>query len=69
MEFPFNGRGLPRRAADLPSRGAENAIVWLGRLGLRHMARVAVMTHGTRLLNAALYADKYLVLQIKRTIR
>ena len=54
--------------ADRPSRGAENAIVWLGRLGLRHMAHVVIMTHGTRVLNAALYADEYLILQIKGTI-
>jgi hypothetical protein len=67
MEFPFNGRGLPRGAADLPSRGADNAIVWLGRLGIRHMAHVVIMTR-TRLLNAAHYADEYLILQIKGTI-
>ena len=48
--------------------GTENAIVWLGHLGLRLMAHVVVMTHGKRLLNAALYADEYLVLQIKGTI-
>ena len=48
--------------------GAENAIVWLGRLGIRYMAHVVIMTHGTRLLNAAHYADEYLIFQIKRTI-
>ena len=45
-----------------------NAIVCLGRLGVRHMAHVVVMAHGTRLLTVALYADEYLVVQIKSTI-
>ena len=43
----------------------ENA---LGRLGVRHMAHVVVVAHGTRLLTVALYADGYLVVQIKSTI-
>jgi hypothetical protein len=42
--------------------------VCLGRLGVRHMAHVVVMAHGTRLLTVALYADEYLVVQIKSTI-
>jgi hypothetical protein len=54
--------------ADRPGRGAENAIVWLGRFGVRHMAHGVVVAHGTRLLTAALYADEYLVIQIKGTI-
>ena len=32
------------------------------------MARVAVTAHGTRLLTAALYADKYLAVQIKAAV-
>jgi hypothetical protein len=32
------------------------------------MARVAVMAHGARLLTAALYADKYLAVQIKTAV-
>ena len=54
--------------ADRPGRDAENAIVWLGRFGVRHMAHGVVVAHGTRLLTAALYADEYLVIQIKGTI-
>ena len=44
------------------------AVVSLGRLGGWHMARVVVMAHDIRLLTAALYADEYLVVQIKRTV-
>jgi hypothetical protein len=40
----------------------------LGRLGVRRMARVVVMAYGTRLLTAALYADEYLIVQIKGTV-
>jgi hypothetical protein len=58
----------PRGERSHAVRGAENAIVRLGRLGLRHMAHVVIMIHGTRLLNAAHYADEYLILQIKGTI-
>jgi hypothetical protein len=58
----------PRGGADRRGRGTEKAIVWLGRLRVRHMARVAVMAHGTRLLTAALYADKYLAVQIKAAV-
>ena len=54
--------------ADRPGRGAENAIVWLGRFGVRHMAHGVVVAHGTRLLTAALYADEYLIIQIKGMI-
>ena len=32
------------------------------------MAQVVVMAHGTRLLTVALYADEYLVVQIKSAI-
>jgi hypothetical protein len=62
---------LQRRHAEsslIGGRGVENAIVRLGRLGVRRMAHVVVMAHGTRLLTAALYADEYLVVQIKGTI-
>ena len=31
----------------LPTEGAENAIVWLGRFGVRRMAHMVVMAHGT----------------------
>ena len=43
----------------------------LGRLGVRHivvMARVVVMAHRTRLFMTALYADEYLIVQIKGRI-
>jgi len=43
-------------------------IVWLSRLVVRHMARVVVMAHDTRMLTAAICADEYLVLQIKRPV-
>jgi len=41
---------------------------WVGRLGGRYMARGVVMAHRIRLLMAALYADEYLVVQIKRMV-
>src|SRR5450759_1864354 len=40
----------------------RNVIVWLGRLGGRHMPHVVVMAHGTRPLSAAVCADEYLIL-------
>ena len=61
----------PRSGADRSGRGAENAIVWLGRFGVPHivvMPHVVVMAHRIRLLMGALYADEYLVVQIKGTI-
>lgn len=42
--------------------------VRLGRLGPRCMAHAVIMVHSTRLLAAALDADKYLVVQIKGAI-
>jgi len=57
-------RGTPR-ATLIDGRGAENVIVWLGRLVVRHIVAV---THGIRLLTAALYADEYLVVQTKCTV-
>ena len=57
-----------RGGADRLGRGTENAIVWLGRLGVRHMARSVVMVHRTGLFMATFYADEYLVVQIKGTI-
>jgi hypothetical protein len=56
------------KVTPMDGREAENGFVCLGRLGVRHMAHIVVMAHYTRLLTAALYADEYLVFQIKGTI-
>jgi len=60
-------RGTPRETP-IDGREAENGFVCLGRLGVRHMAHVVIMPHGTRLLTAAHYANEYLVVQIKSTV-
>jgi len=62
-------RGTPR-ATLIDGRGAENVIVWLGRLVVRHLVvrHIVAMTHGIRLLTAALYTDEYLVVQTKCTV-
>jgi len=57
-----------RREAERTDLGRGGPIRRLGRLGVRHMARGVVMAHNTCLLMAALYADEYLAVQIKRAI-
>lgn len=46
----------------------RRSVARLGCLGVRYMAHAVIMAHGTRLLAAALYADEYLVVQIKGVI-
>ena len=45
--------------------GRGGHIRWLGRLSVRH---IVVMFHDVRLLMTAVYADEYLVVQIKRMV-
>ena len=55
-------------ARHTPEHCQKTFAAQLGRLGVRHMAHVVIMAHGTRLLTAALDADEYLIVQIKSAI-